>query len=279
MIEFIDTHQHLIYRETLGYGWTASIPALASGDFSLSDYVALTHSAGIAGTIFMETGVDDADYKSEARLVATLIGQNNLLGQIASCRPENTRGFGAWLEEGAGLNVRGYRRILHVVSDEISQTTQFRRNLKLIGSKGLPFDMCFLARQLPLALELAKHCPDQTLILDHCGVPDVSNDGFVQWAADITALAALPHVHCKLSGISAYFAFGMATLETLTPWVDHIINAFGPSRIVWGGDWPVVNLGVGLPRWIALSRILIAGLTASEQRAIAADNARRLYRL
>ncbi len=71
----------------------------------------------------------------------------------------------------------------------------------------------------------------------------------------------------------------MATLEMLTPWVDDIIKAFGPSRIVLGGDWPVVNPGVGLPRWIALSRSLIARLTESEQQAIAAYNVRKLYLL
>ena len=66
-MDFIDTHQHLIYRDRLGYGWTSGIPALATGDFTVADYRALTAGLGIAGTLFMETGVDDADYQNEAR--------------------------------------------------------------------------------------------------------------------------------------------------------------------------------------------------------------------
>jgi len=163
--------------------------------------------------------------------------------------------------------------------DELSQTATFRRNLRSIGTKGWAFDMCFLARQLPLAIELARACPDQVLVLDHCGVPDIAGGAFADWATQITALAALPHVHCKLSGISAYCAPGTATPDLLRPWVDHVIQSFGPKRIVWGGDWPVVNLGIGLPAWIAISRTLLKGLTEVEQADIASQTAKRVYRL
>ena len=85
----------------------------------------------------METGVDDADYQAEARLVAGMVGQSGLLGQVASCRPEEDAGFEAWLDECEGLQVHGFRRILHVMPDELSQTPTFRRNLARIGARGL----------------------------------------------------------------------------------------------------------------------------------------------
>jgi len=278
-MDFIDTHLHLIYRDRFGYGWTAGIPALATGDFTLTDYADLTQGEGIAGAVVMEAGVDDADYQDEARFASGLVGQHGLLGQIASCRPEDDQGFAAWLEECQHLNVRGFRRILHVMPDDLSQTATFRRNLRSIGAKGWVFDMCFLARQLPIAVELARACPDQALVLDHCGVPDMAGGSFTDWAGQITALAALPHVHCKLSGISAYCAPGTATVDALRPWVDHVIQSFGPGRIVWGGDWPVVNLGVGLKAWIAVSRSLISVLSASEQADIASQTARRVFKI
>ena len=278
-MQFIDTHQHLIYRDHLGYGWTQGIAALATGDFTLLDYQVLTKGLGVAGSIFMEAGVDDADYQNEARLISKLVGTAGLLAQITSCRPETEAGFEAWLDECDSLNVVGYRRILHVVPDELSQNQTFRKNLKLIGKKGLPFDLCLLARQLPLAEELAKACPDQVFILDHCGVPDIAGCAFDSWAAHIINLAALPNIYCKLSGITAYCTPGTASIETLKPWVDHIIDQFGPSRIVWGSDWPVVNLGTGLPDWIALTNQLLAGLSADECAAIGTQNAGRIYRL
>lgn len=278
-MDFIDTHLHLIARDKLGYGWTAGIPALATGDFTYADYLALTAGRGVVGAVFMETGVDDADYQAEARLVAGMVGQGGLLGQIASCRPEDDDGFDAWLDECEGLHVHGFRRILHVMPDGLSQTPTFRRNLARIGARGRAFDVCVLARQLPIALDLAKACPNQPLVLDHCGVPDIAGQAFDDWAKGITALAALPHVHVKLSGITAYCAPGTATRATLQPWVDHILNTFGPARMLWGGDWPVVNLGVGLPDWIALTCELLQGLSQSEQDQIGHDTARRVYRL
>jgi predicted TIM-barrel fold metal-dependent hydrolase len=116
-------------------------------------------------------------------------------------------------------------------------------------------------------------------VLDHCGVPDIAGQGFETWAKGITALAALPHVHVKLSGITAYCAPGTANQTTLQPWVDHVLQAFGPARMLWGGDWPVVNLGVGLPDWIALTRDLLRGLSPSEQEQIGQGTARRVYQL
>ena len=278
-MELIDTHLHLIYRDRLGYGWTSGIPALATGDFTLADYAALIAGRGIAGALFMEAGVDDADYKTEARFVAALVGQNGLLGQIASCRPEEDEGFDDWLDECQGLNVHGFRRILHVMPDALSQTPTFRRNLAKIGARGWAFDICVLARQLPIAVDLARACPDQPLVLDHCGVPDIAGGGFSEWAKGISALAVLPHLHVKLSGISAYCAAGAANKTTLQPWVDHILAAFGPKRMVWGGDWPVVNLGTGLPEWIDLSRDLLSGLSDAEKTQVASATARRVYRL
>lgn len=276
-LTLIDTHQHLIYRDRLGYGWTSDIPALAEGDFTLGDYGKLTAGRGVGATIFMETGVDDADYQAEARFVSGLIGQGGMLGQIASCRPETGAGFDTWLAECAGLGVVGFRRILHVMPDELSQSALFRSNLRKIGAMGLPFDLCVLARQLPLATDLARDCAGVQLVLDHCGVPDIAGGQFDDWARDLRTIAACANVAVKLSGISAYCAPGTVSTKTLRPWVEHVIDCFGPGRIVWGGDWPVVNLGAGLPRWIEMTEELIADLPGADQDAIRAANARRIY--
>lgn len=278
-MELIDTHQHLIWRDRLGYGWTAGIPALAEGDFLPETFRAETHGLGVTGALFMETGVDDADYQAEARYVATRIGTQGLIGQIASCRPEEDAGFDAWLDECADLKVHGFRRILHVMPDDLSRSETFRTNLRKIGRRGPTFDLCVLARQLPIAAELVRACPDQPFVLDHCGVPDIAGNAFAAWADGIDALAQLPQVNVKLSGITAYCAPGGISREGLQPWVDHILDRFGPDRIVWGSDWPVVLLGSGLREWIGLTGELLAGLSEDERARIGHRNARRLYRI
>ena len=171
MVPLLDTHQHLVYPDRQRYAWTERTPALAGRSFGLDDYRGLTAGEGVAGTIFME--VDAEDWRSEARMVAALARapESGVLGLIAGCRPEEEAGFEAWLDEGPGLGVVGYRRILHETTDDVSQSEIFRANLRRIGARGLPFDMCFLARQLPVALELARACPDTALVSTTAGCP------------------------------------------------------------------------------------------------------------
>ncbi|MDA4845003.1 amidohydrolase family protein [Hoeflea poritis] len=281
MIPLIDTHQHLVYPDVAGYGWTAGIPVLADKAFTLETYQELADQRSVAATIFMETGVDDADYKAEARFAAELAGRpsSRIIGLIASCRPESDEGYEAWLDECAGLNVVGFRRILHVMPDDLSQSETFRRNIREIGRRGLVFDMCFLAAQLPIALELAKACDNTSLVLDHCGVPDIAGGGLDPWRAHIGELAALPNVTCKLSGVLAYCAAGEASLDAIRPYVDHVIETFGPGRIVWGSDWPVVDMANGLPDWLAATRTILEGLSEDEAAQIAQENTKRVYKV
>lgn len=276
-MDLIDTHQHLILREAIGYAWTEEFPILA-GEFTRADYAGLTAGKGVVGSIFMETGVDDADYQAEARMVAGMVGTGGMLGQIASIRPEWDKGFDAWLEEAAGLKTVGFRRILHVVPDDVSTTETFRRNLRKIGRAGFPFDLNFLARQLAgVGLDLIRACPDQPYVLDHCGVPDVAAGEFEEWRRGVDLFAAFPNIVVKLSGITTYCAPGTASVPLVRPYVDHLLEAFGPQRMLWGGDWPVVNLGAGLPRWIDMTRELLSDLSADEQHAIGQGTARRVY--
>ena len=276
MTGLIDTHLHLIYPDVAGYSWTDGIPPLANQPFNLPDYQTLIDGQGVEAALFMEAGADDADYQAETRFIAGLDG---LAGLIASCRPEDDTGFEAWLEECAGLNVKGYRRILHVMPDELSQSETFRLNIRKIGARDLSFDVCVLARQLPIALELAKACDNTELVLNHCGVPDIGGAGLDPWRDDISALAALPHVACKISGLLAYCPPGKANLATIRPYFDHALAMFGPNRLVWGSDWPVVNLANGLPDWISVTNSLLAELSADDADAISRATAKRIYRL
>jgi predicted TIM-barrel fold metal-dependent hydrolase len=282
VLPLLDTHQHLIYPRRLGYGWTGAYAALAGRAFTLEDYRAATRDGGVAGTIFMECAVDNDDHHTEAQMIAQIARQpgSGILGIIASIRPENAPGFDAWLDEGRELGVVGYRRILHQVPDEVSRAGVFRANVRKFGARDLPFDMCFLARQLPIALELARACDGTRLVLDHCGVPDIAGGGLDPWRAHVTALARMPNVVAKLSGVFAYCAPGAATLAAVRPYVEHVIDAFGPERCLWGSDWPVVlTTGADLPSWISATRALLARHSEADAAAMAYGTAERVYRV
>ncbi|MCX7299603.1 MAG: amidohydrolase family protein [Rhodobacterales bacterium] len=277
-MELIDTHLHLIWRDRFGYSWTKDVPKLKEGDFSLAMARGL-YGGEVIGSIFMEVGVDDADYKAEGRYVARLVKDGSLLGQIVSCRPESDPEFAAWVEECADLGVVGFRRILHVVPDDVSEPEAFRENIRLIGRAGKPFDMNFLGRTLPLAAALVRACPGTQMVLDHCGTPDIAGGAFDSWRAGIEELAEIDNVAAvKMSGIAAYATPGTATFETLAPWLDVVLEAFGPLRMVWGSDWPVVDLGGGLPGWLGISRAWMNSRLSSDEAAqVGRFNAERIY--
>ncbi len=279
-MDLIDTHQHLIYQNVATYGWTKDLPALQS-DFTVKDYQDLTNDYNIIGTLFMECAVDDPDYKKESNFINSLMqkSESGIKGLILSIRPEDDNDFNKWLEESKSLGVVGYRRVLHTEPDELSQQNNFRKNISKIGKVGKPFDLCFREDQLKIAIDLSKSCDEMDLVLNHCGVPAIASGKMDEWKKDITALSELQHVTCKLSGIMAYCAPGTSSYETIKPYVDHVLESFGPDRMVWGSDWPVVNLAKGLPEWLSVTKTIMSNLSEDEASKIANINAKKIYKV
>ena len=279
----IDTHIHLLEPDRFTYEWTKGFPAL-TGRFDLSDYQKASADTGIQAGVFME--VDCEESADEARYFCSLAEQPGCLIQavVAAARPESPD-FERNLEAMAHPRLTGIRRVLHTQPDELSQSSLFRENVSHLGGLGLSFDLCVLQRQLPLALDLVRACPQTTFILDHCGVPEISaNDapagaGFLAWEKSIRALAAEPNVNGKISGITAYAPEPLRNAQGLRPYIETMLEAFGPSRLVWGGDWPVVNLGDGLLAWSNISHELLSRLTADERTLILSTNAKKIYRI
>ena len=145
-MDLIDTHQHLIYRNEATYSWAKDIPALSQSDFTVKEYQKLTNDFNIIGTLFMECAVDDPDYKNESKFINSLMknSDNGIRGLILSIRPENDNEFDQWLEESKLLGVAGYRRVLHVMPDELSQNDNFKENVKKIGKEGMPYDLVII---------------------------------------------------------------------------------------------------------------------------------------
>ena len=277
MIQFIDTHQHLILREHFGYDWTEGIAGLAGREFSFREYGLEAHQA-VSGALFMESGVNDADYKAETRLVAGWVKSGRLFGQVASCRPEEGS-FTDWIDECAALDVKGFRRILHTMPDGLSQTKTFLKNLREIGRHGLSFDLCLRADQHELGAAILRACPSQQFILDHCGNPNIAADDFGSWSQSLALLAKFQHLAVKLSGIPVNARFDQQNDAALHPYMERVVELFGVGRVVWGGDWPVCTLAKGLSNWIDISARFLNKLSANDAIKIAQTNAVRLYRL
>ncbi len=273
----LDTHLHLVDRVQLRYPWLLDVPTL-NHDWPLASYASEAHKLGIGGALHMEVDVADDLIEQETTWIEEQTPNSPIpiLGIIAACRPE-APGFEAFLERNTD-RVVGFRRPLHVVPDETSQTPDFRANVARLAKAGHVFDLCVTAGQLPLAIGLADAAPSTQMVLDHCGVPDIAGDAWDAWAGHIADLAQRPNVCVKISGVIAYGGDNWH-LQDLHRWVNHTVTCFGIERVCWGGDWPVCTLGGGLAIWVAATRALTAGWSADDRAALFHKNARRIWRL
>jgi predicted TIM-barrel fold metal-dependent hydrolase len=276
----IDTHLHVVDPWTLDYPWLSGVPALNQA-WPYAAYELEARRSGISQTLHMEVDVAPERIEDESNYVKTLAERPGSLicGAIASCRPED-EGFAAYLErQRHNPLIKGFRRVLHVMPDELSTQPLFRENIARLSGSGLTFDLCVLPRQLPQAMALADLAPDVTFILDHCGVPDIKGDERQPWQDSISELAKRPNVVAKISGVVAYADPESWIAETLRPWVEHTVQSFGWDRVVWGSDWPVCTLGGGLLAWVAATHALLDGASPEEKRKLLSGNAKRIWSL
>jgi predicted TIM-barrel fold metal-dependent hydrolase len=274
-MRILDTHLHLVYPDRFDYPWLSSAPAI-NKPWPAEAYFAEAVPLGVEAALHMEVDVAEADIVPESAFVTTL---PRIAGAIAACRPESS-GFATQLDALSAIpGVKGLRRILHTSPNDLSQSDLFVENLRRLPAKNLTFDLCVRADQLaPVAAPLARRAEGVTFILNHCGVPDVTGAGLDPWRADIRALSQLPNVNAKISGIVAYSGPHW-TVDTIRPYIEHVIECFGWDRVVWGSDHPVVTLTGSLTRWVEATREIIEGASETEQSKLLHANAERLYRV
>jgi L-fuconolactonase len=139
----------------------------------------------------------------------------------------------------------------------------------------LCFDALVKPRHLPHLLRFAERHPELGIVVDHAAKPDIARGIFEPWRAQIAALAELPNVACKLSGLVTEAGDAWRPGD-LRPYVEHLLATFGPQRLLWGSDWPVVNLAADHSRWFNLADTL-AGLAGDERAGLLGGNAVRVY--
>ncbi|MFZ0882135.1 MAG: amidohydrolase, partial [Candidatus Acidiferrales bacterium] len=276
-MKIVDTHQHLWDKNLFHYAWLQPLPSL-DRSFRLNDYSEATRGLSIEKTVFVECDVDEAQVLDEALHILRMPSDpsNLISGVVASGRPEKD-GFEAYLEKvSRHAKLKGIRRILHTHPDELGQREMFIKNVARLETYGLSFDLCVLARQLPIAINLASKCPGVAFVLDHCGVPEVKDQVLEPWREHVRELAKLPNVSCKVSGLVAYADPANWKAEDLRPFVEHVIESFGWDRVMFGSDWPVCNLTASYQRWVETLLSLTRAAGETNQRKLFHDNAVRI---
>jgi L-fuconolactonase len=276
----VDAHVHLYDPDVVRYGWMRGKPALA-GLHGLAELDAARGSVEVRGMVWIEVGADPGQHQGEARWIARLAAADpRIAGMVAHAPLE--RGAAAsseierLLEHG---KLRGIRRLLQDEPDHaFCLRPAFIEGVRLLARHDLAFDICVYHRQLAGALDLARRCPEVRFVLDHIGKPGIRDALIEPWRRQITELAALPNVWCKISGLITEVGRDW-TRARLRPYLDHALEAFGFGRVMFGSDWPVSEQTHRYGQWIEIVDRALGGASEDERRKLFCDNAIAFYRL
>jgi L-fucono-1,5-lactonase len=275
----IDAHHHVWTLTRGDYGWLRPTPGLAPiyRDFELNDLRPLLSAANVHGTVVVQA--------------APTVAETRFLLEVARRSDGLVQGVVGWVDLSAADAVetlqtlsadpllKSVRPMLQDLADpEWIVRPEIEPALAALPQLGLRFEALVKPRELKAVLRMLERLPDLEAIVDHCAKPEIATGGWQPWADDVAAIAQHTWAHCKLSGLVTEAGVPW-TVDRLRRYVEHVLECFGPERIVWGSDWPVVTLAATYAEWTAAAEALLAGVSASDREGIFGGNARRFYGL
>lgn len=277
----VDAHHHVWDLAIRPQPWiTGAALAPLLRTFTLAELAPQAAAAGVSGTVAVQTVSQETETRELLALaegpgpVEAVVGWSDLTAPGLADR------LAALLAAPGGQRLRGIR---HQVQDEPDPDwlcrPDVRRGLRAVAAAGLVYELLVTPLQLPAALATARALPQLRLVLDHAAKPAIAAGELHPWAERISELAALGHVDCKLSGLLTEADPGRRGPEDLRPYAAHVLDSFGPRRVLFGSDWPVCTLVASYEEVVRTTEALLDGLGPGERAAVFGDTARRVYRL
>src|SRR5262249_52568470 len=270
----LDAHQHFWLYDAALYAWIDGTMTALRRDFLPEDLDPLMRKDGVSATIAVQARQDAdetawlLDLASRHPFIHGVVGWVDLRSADVECRVEQLA---------VAPRLVGVRHVVQAEPAGFLDGDAFRRGIAALERFGLAYDILIYARQLGEATRFAAAFPRQRFVLDHLGKPDVRGGGLAGWRRDLAALARLPHVWCKLSGLVTEADWHSWTPAQLRPYLDGALEAFGPSRVMIGSDWPVCTLAAPYGEVLALVRDAVADYSADEQAHILGKTAEDVY--
>ncbi len=273
----IDAHHHVWSLARGDYGWLTPDLAPIHRDYALADLAPLREQAGVAATVLVQA--------------APTVAETQFLLDVAERSDGVVKGVVGWVDFAAPdaiptLNrlarnplLKGVRPMLQDMGDDAwILRTEVARTLAALPRLGLRFDALVRPGQLPALLTMLDRHPDLAVVIDHAAKPDIANNMWEPWTRLMRAAADNPRVRCKISGLVTEAGPGW-TIDMLRPYFDFLAQVYGPQKLMWGSDWPVVNLAGTYQSWYAATVALTAGWSAEDRAALMGGTARRFYGL
>lgn len=270
----IDAHQHFWSLARGDYGWLTPALGPIYRDFGPADLAPLLVAHGIERTILVQAAPTEAetayllDIAAKTRFVAGVVGWTDFDA------PGVARRIATLAADPLLVGLRPM--VQDIADDDWLARPELAPAFEAMTVNGLVFDALLKPRHIVPMLTVLEQHPRLACVIDHGAKPDLVSGDIAGWRDGMSALAAHPRLACKLSGLVTE-ANSDWTLETLRPVVEHILATFGPERLIFGSDWPVVTLRASYGQWIEAAEALLSDLTEAQRVAVFGGNARRLY--
>jgi L-fuconolactonase len=276
----VDAHHHFWDPARATYPWLTPDLAAIDRAFGPEDLEPLLAASGIGRTVVVQArhGLDET--RELLEIAATCRSVEGVVGWVDLTDPAVGTTLDALREGAGGSRLVGIR---HQVDDEPDPEwllrPDVRRGLRAVAAAGLAYDLLVRPRELPAALGIVRALPDLRFVVDHLAKPPIREGALEPWATLIGRLGPLDNASCKVSGLVTEADWGAWTVDDLAPFVRHAIGVFGPSRLMFGSDWPVCLLAAPYPRVVEAARSLTAELSKADRDLVFGETARRVYRL
>jgi L-fuconolactonase len=271
----LDAHQHFWNYSPEDYGWINDNMAALRRNFLPQDLEPLLASEGFDGSI----AVQARQSLEETRWLLKLAAANDIVKGVVGWVDLRSPDLPAQLDQFADNSK--FVGVRHVVQDEPDDNfmlgSEFRRGIARLREYNLAYDILIYPRQLSAAIKLVREFPDQHFVLDHIAKPLIAEGRMDSWDRDIKELAKFENVFCKLSGMVTEARWHDWKPGDFRPYLDVVVNTFGPSRLMIGSDWPVCTASAPYSRTMALVRDYIGTLTPDEQHSMLGECCSRFY--
>lgn len=270
----IDAHQHFWKVERNDYGWLTPALKPLYRDFGPGDLAPLRQEAGIDKTILVQA----APTVAETRFLLELAGRTySIAGVVGWIDMESPDSATVLADLAQHPKLVGIRPMIHNIEDEAWITRpDLAAATEAVIENGLCFDALVRPQHLPYLLEFLQRHPDLKTVIDHGAKPNIAEGLWQPWADRMSELAGRTGTYCKLSGLLTEASAGQG-YDELRPYMEHLLATFGPQRLMWGSDWPVLLLAGTYPGWIAIAERFLDGLDDADRAQVMGGSAARFY--
>ena len=275
----VDAHHHIWDPRARRHAWLDGLPAL-NRSFGLADFERASEPERVTASVLVQVLASTEETEEFLALAAGPGPVAGVVGWTDLTSPAVGDEIARLLALPSGNWLAGIR---HLVQDEPDpdwlRRPEVRRGIRAVGAADLAYDLLVRPHQLPAALAVTSELADVTFVLDHGAKPPIASGALEPWASQIGELAARPNVSCKVSGLVTEAGLGWRPAR-IVPYLDHLVDAFGPGRLMFGSDWPVCTLAASYAEVVALARDALAvRLGQAELDAVFRANAINVYRL